>query len=242
MNNMRNGIAARHLGWGLLLLAMACDGDRVPTSPDLQRSGSQPSFTVTYDNGWDGWMEYESQAESSIITCPTPISGIGPVPYQGRYWNSMNGPYVAVTRTLIKTRYRRANLLPIAFASLDGARAAADWFEVGCKPFLGIPTFDIATFVPGNWVVTYEPPPPDSGGGEGECETQFIYDPSQGCPGGGNGDDGGGSGGDDPGDGGGSGTGGGGTSCHTEYVFIEVSYDGGSTWSTWWEGYANVCE
>jgi hypothetical protein len=50
--------------------------------------------------------------------------------------------------------------------------------------------------------------------------------------------DGGGTGGG--GDGGG-GDGGGGFTCHTEYVVIEISYDGGNTWHVYWEGEATVC-
>ena len=50
-----------------------------------------------------------------------------------------------------------------------------------------------------------------------------------------------------PGTGGGGGGGGGdsgsgGSNCHTEYVVIEISYDDGATWETYWEGNANVCE
>ena len=40
---------------------------------------------------------------------------------------------------------------------------------------------------------------------------------------------------------GGGGGGGAGSNCRTEYIVIEVSYDGGSTWSTFWEGNAQVC-
>ncbi len=40
----------------------------------------------------------------------------------------------------------------------------------------------------------------------------------------------------------GGGSTGGGTTCNHEYVLIEVSYDGGQTWSVWWEGWATVCE
>jgi len=67
--------------------------------------------------------------------------------------------------------------------------------------------------------------------GEGTCNySQIIYDPDQQepCPGGGGG---GGGGGDDPS----------GSSCTSEFIVIEVSYDNGATWSTWWQGYANVC-
>ena len=42
--------------------------------------------------------------------------------------------------------------------------------------------------------------------------------------------------------GGGEPGGGGGSSCHTEYIVIEISLDDGATWSTYWEGYATVCE
>ena len=49
---------------------------------------------------------------------------------------------------------------------------------------------------------------------------------------------------DESGGGGGGGTwpGPGGSTCHTEYIYIEVSDDGGLTWTVWWEGYATVCE
>jgi hypothetical protein len=30
--------------------------------------------------------------------------------------------------------------------------------------------------------------------------------------------------------------------CHTEWIVVEVSSDGGATWSTSWEGWATVCE
>ena len=33
----------------------------------------------------------------------------------------------------------------------------------------------------------------------------------------------------------------GGDLCHQEYVYIDISYDGGSTWSELWEGWATVC-
>lgn len=96
-----------------------------------------------------------------------------------------------------------------------------------------------------------------SGGGGGGCgnEYQAVYDPysptgNVGCGGTGGGggggdgwDDGGDSGGGGEGSGGGSGGGDGdGTNCHVEHVVIEVSYDNGATWETWWEGDATVCE
>jgi hypothetical protein len=237
MNKMRNRSVARYLGWSLLLLATACEADRTPTAPTV--APDQPSLTVTYDNGWDGYLE-DTYEDYELITCPAWIAGAGVFPYDSRWWYTVNGPYVTISRTLTKSRYARPDRYPIVFAATDGARAAADWFDVGCKPLLGVPMMDIRTFAPGNWVVTYVPPPSGGGddGGGGECETQLIYDPTQPCPGGGGGGGGDGSGGDDgSGDGGG-----GGSNCHTEYIIIEISYDGGETWSVWWEGYATVCE
>jgi hypothetical protein len=81
------------------------------------------------------------------------------------------------------------------------------------------------------------PYPIGSGGGDaGSCNSQIIYDPStppdQTCPGGGGGG----------GTGGGGGSGPGGSTCTSEYIYIEISYDGGATWSVWWEGYASVCQ
>ena len=72
------------------------------------------------------------------------------------------------------------------------------------------------------------------GGGGGESgdaceETEVIYDPDDPCSSGGGGTGGGGSGG------------GGGDNCHSEYVTIEVSTDGGNSWTTWFAGEAQVC-
>jgi hypothetical protein len=41
---------------------------------------------------------------------------------------------------------------------------------------------------------------------------------------------------------GGESGGGGGSNCRTEYVVIEISYDGGNTWQTWYEGSVTVCD
>lgn len=44
-------------------------------------------------------------------------------------------------------------------------------------------------------------------------------------------------------DSGNGGNGGGSPStCWNEYVYVEISYDGGLTWETMWEGWATVCE
>jgi hypothetical protein len=34
----------------------------------------------------------------------------------------------------------------------------------------------------------------------------------------------------------------GGDKCHSEYVYIDESNDGGETWHEIWEGWATVCE
>ncbi|MFL5541929.1 MAG: hypothetical protein ACJ8J0_23275 [Longimicrobiaceae bacterium] len=46
-----------------------------------------------------------------------------------------------------------------------------------------------------------------------------------------------GSNGDGAGDNGGGDDGG----CPMEYVYVEISYDGGATWVVLWEGWAEVC-
>ena len=56
--------------------------------------------------------------------------------------------------------------------------------------------------------------------------------PTESCGGGGGG------GGSD----GGGGGGGGGGGCTMQYGKIEVSYDGGATWETWWEGWYSECD
>jgi hypothetical protein len=185
---------------------------------------------VEYSNGWDGWLSQDIVLDGSIITCPSQIQGIGLVFYQNRVWTSQNGPYVTTTRTLTASRYAKANGFPVVFAATDGARATTSWFMVTCRSLLGIPTFDLMSFVPGGWVITYDPDGPGAGGGGGPCSLQIIYDPDQPCPGTGG-----------PGGTGGGGDDGGGAGCHSEYIFIEISYDGGSSWQTWWEGYATVC-
>lgn len=41
--------------------------------------------------------------------------------------------------------------------------------------------------------------------------------------------------------GGSGGNGGGGATCQDEYIYVEISYDGGATWLVIWEGWAEVC-
>ena len=98
----------------------------------------------------------------------------------------------------------------------------------------------------GQLIVTQDPITPPvlvqsgGGGGGGSCELDpyayETYDPysytetdNTGC---GTGDT----------NGDGSGSGGGGTACQVEFVYLEVSSDGGLTWTTIWQGDALVCE
>lgn len=82
------------------------------------------------------------------------------------------------------------------------------------------------------------------GGGNDACEpddeppTQIAPGPSE--PGYDSGSGGGGNGGGDCGDNPG-GTNPPSSGCHDEYVYVEVSNDGGVTWITVWEGWAVVC-
>ena len=43
------------------------------------------------------------------------------------------------------------------------------------------------------------------------------------------------------GGGGGGGEGGGDAGCVVEYFVVDISYDGGNTWHTLWEGWGTVC-
>jgi len=188
-----------------------------------------------YD-GWEGWMlplESYSGDGSEMIPCPQFALGLGPVPYAGRTWTTDNGPYAAYIQRIDRTFYRRPDLLVVDYVAQDGARAVSDAFSVTCRRISGalpFAYFDVLSFQPLGWRIRYEP-----GSGGGGCGyTMIIYDP-EGC-------DGTGGGGSTGGGGGGDGGGGSGGNCHTEYIYIEISNDGGNTWTVYWEGYATVCE
>ena len=223
-----------------LLFVAACGPDRAtPTGPGPQ---SGPSREVQYYYGWNGYLDpLESHTSVSsdayLTTCPAQISLMGPVGWDGRIWYTNNGPYRAVINRPTVSRYVTVTGLVTEWSSPDGALAVSDSWQVTCESFLGLPTFRLESFLPQNWQIRYTP---SSGGDDNQCIYQDMYDPSQPCGPGGTGGSGGGSGGS-----GGSGSGGtGGVSgggCTQEYIYIEVSYDNGGTWSTWWEGMATVC-
>ncbi len=204
-------------------------------TPEAPRPMIYEDGSGTIYDGWDGWVEPDEvlAADGELVPCPTNIYGIGPVPYDNRSWTTENGPYVAYSQRVDRTFYRRQDHLRIDFVSLqDGARAVADGFSVSCRRYARIVPFaffDVMSFQPIGWYVRYDP----NGGDGGECADQLIYDPEtcRGDPDAGTG-----------GGGGEGGGGGGGGSCHTEYIYVEVSHDGGKTWHTYWEGYATVCE
>lgn len=77
----------------------------------------------------------------------------------------------------------------------------------------------------------------ETGDGPG-CDTQFFYDPDQPCPGD---DTGGTGGGGDPGSEPTATPGDPELSCTSDTIVLEISYDGGVTWSVWWEGEAQIC-
>jgi len=74
-----------------------------------------------------------------------------------------------------------------------------------------------------------DPPPDDPPMDEIRAPGQLVMANSCGGGGGGGGDTGGGSGG-------------GGGNCTEHWGVIEVSYDGGATWETLWEGWYTECE
>lgn len=43
------------------------------------------------------------------------------------------------------------------------------------------------------------------------------------------------------GNGGGGGAGGDGGGCRVEYVYVDISFDGGASWTLLWEGWATLC-
>jgi hypothetical protein len=75
-----------------------------------------------------------------------------------------------------------------------------------------------------------DPPPPPGSEPPAGCEYQIFFDPDTCTPGSGGGNSGGGNGGGEPP-----------TQCSRQYVIIEVSSDGGNTWTNWWQGWITVC-
>lgn len=73
-----------------------------------------------------------------------------------------------------------------------------------------------------------EPPPPPAWQPPAGCEYQIFFDPSTCTPGTGGGNSGGGP--VNPT-----------TPCPVQYVVIEISSNGGNTWTVWWEGWVSVC-
>jgi hypothetical protein len=123
-------------------------------------------------------------------------------------------------------------------ASTDGdwvAYGFMDFSLVECQ-FLSTRTFYT---MPASNIYDFQRIGGDEEGCEGGGSTELVenveyggYDPFESQVS--NGGCGSSGGGGDPGTGGGN--------CHTEWVVIEISYDGGNTWQTYWEGTATVCE
>jgi hypothetical protein len=199
---------------------VAC-GDQITGCPD-----PAPSSDPLDPGGPTMSLEMYYGPAASAVPCPANVAGVISVPYHGKVWTSLNGPYHSVGRTLTTTRYQSNSGQVSVFGDLrapwsgGGARATAVSWEVTCFQVgpNSVALIDPSSFSPNGWFVTYDPdsPPPGGGGGGGDgCDYQIIYDPSTCDPWGGGGG-GGGGGGDpwvDPGDGGGGGGGGGGSLC-----------------------------
>ena len=173
---------------------IACDPyTGCPEPPPEDPQNPEP----TYD------LQSYSGSVSSLIVCPTNVAGLGPLPYAGKVWTTMNGPFKAVGRTLTKTRYKTVSGWPTVFGDLrfpwdgGGSRAIAQEWLVSCVTAGpgNVATFDVSSFVPIGWLVTYDTdqsPGDGGGGGGGSCDYQIIYDPSTCDPEGGGGGGGGG--------------------------------------------------
>ena len=130
MINADKGVVASSL---MMFLLVACEPASKATGPTV--GSIKPSTTVTYDNGWNGILNAANSSESNnIVACLTPIAGILSVPWAGKIWRSINGPYHAFGRTLTSTQCHQGNHFPSVFASDDGARAAADWLRMSGGP------------------------------------------------------------------------------------------------------------
>lgn len=178
------------------------------------------------------------------INCPSGLNNIAfdysLLPYAGHYWDTE-------WRTTLWTfpLPSRNWYAPVGTSTLISTDGKARWeypqIEVLCWIYNAM---DILSrhYDPVRFSGTVKECGASGSGGDVSLTTSDIgmdpsYDPYDTYdPGGGSCEESGGSGGT------GGGTGGGGSVCHTEAITIEISYDDGMTWETWWEGYATVCE
>jgi hypothetical protein len=149
-------------------------------------------------------MQMYTGPATYAVPCPVNVAGMSGVPYHGKIWSTLNGPYHSTGRTLTSTTYASNTGQVSVFGDLrapwdgGGARATAVSWSVTCFQ-IGpgtVALIDPASFSPNGWFVTYDPDNPPGGGGGGggggACDYQIIYDPSTCDP------SGGGGGGGDP--------------------------------------------
>ncbi len=242
----------------LLVLASlsGCSDNQLTTAPATPTAPSAAVYSTEYPGASVEIVSdsalYESQGgdvEQIGFVCPSSIT-VGEI-------MTIAGPFGVKKFPLIGTAWREGPPIPGTPAPkgnyfFPGRRYATDkttWIEGlhirGTCWFLWNPTgvylghisWDWSSPRVDNWGTDSSSEPGYTNPGGCEDPTELIYDPydsdSGDCGSGGGGGGGGGSGG---------GGGGGGLSCHTEFIVIEISYDGGLTWWTWWQGDATVCE
>jgi hypothetical protein len=175
------------------------------------------------------------------INCPYSLNNIAfdysLLEYQGHFWNSTWRASVAAFPLPPRTWY-----VPVGTSTLVSTDGQAKWLdpqvEVLCWIYNAldvVSTHDDPIRFSGSVVQCGS----STGGGNvgGTSFTDIGMDPGYDPYGTFDSDGGGSCGTGTSGD-----SGGGGFVCHTEYVYIEISYDGGVTWDGWWEGYATVCD
>jgi len=175
------------------------------------------------------------------INCPYALNDIAfnysLIYYEGHYWDTPWRATSAAFPLAPRTWY-----VPVGASTLISTDGKAKWdqpqIEVLCWIYNAL---DIITYHydPYRFSGTVSPCESSSGGG-GAGGTPFSgsamapeYDPYSSFDSGGGTSCSGTSGNGDSGSG---------LVCHTEYIYIDISYDGGLTWEGWWEGYATVCE
>lgn len=76
------------LAVSITLATAGCGGDETVFAPTSPAARQEASASVSYESGWDGWLDQvdASNPNAVLATCPNAVSGIGPVTYQGRQW------------------------------------------------------------------------------------------------------------------------------------------------------------
>ena len=169
------------------------------------------------------------------INCPTRFNNIfanyGYVRYQGHEWDSLWNAS-SPNPPLPSLRWYKPPSTTTVLTSRDGmAKWSYPEIQVLCWIFnsMSIIAYHYDPYAFRGTVTECGEGSPGGGMFITDPLTEPGYDPYEGyplrgeCPGGSGGGDGGGA------------------TCHDEYIYVEVSYDGGVTWEVLWEGWAQVC-